>query len=83
MNFLIDELPGDMATRVRTETRIQVPTPGARRMFAAYWLLIRLGSRLIRKMMLRAIKRRAEDLSRNLLRKECNYSPCQQPNSEQ
>lgn len=44
----------------RTETRVHVPDPTARRWFAAYWLLIGPGSGLIRRMWLRAIKSRAE-----------------------
>jgi hypothetical protein len=43
-----------------TETRVHVPGRSARRRFAFYWLLIRLGSGWIRLLWLRAIKRRAE-----------------------
>ncbi len=45
---------------VRTETRIAVPDPGVRRAFARYWRVVYPGSALIRRVWLRAIKRRAE-----------------------
>jgi hypothetical protein len=48
------------ATRLSTETRIQATDGRARRAFAAYWLLIRPGSGLVRRELLRAIARRAE-----------------------
>jgi hypothetical protein len=47
-------------TRLSTETRIQATDRRARRAFAAYWLLIRPGSGLVRRELLRAIARRAE-----------------------
>jgi hypothetical protein len=47
-------------TRLSTETRIQATNRRARRAFAAYWLLIRPGSGLVRRELLRAIARRAE-----------------------
>jgi len=54
MNFLID------GSLLSTETRIVARTAKARRVFAAYWFVIRLGSGLIRRMWLRAIRKRAE-----------------------
>ena len=45
---------------VSTESRIFVPEPSTRRKFAPYWWLVRPGSGLIRRMCLKAIKRRAE-----------------------
>jgi hypothetical protein len=59
MNFTIE--PVDVATcRVTTETRIQATDERARRAFRLYWTLIHPGSALIRRMWLRALKRRAE-----------------------
>ena len=46
--------------RLTTETRVFARTPAARAKFALYWLAIRAGSGFIRRMWLRAIKRRAE-----------------------
>ena len=60
MNFSLDETPGNSRVSVRTETRIVVPDPATRKKFARYWRVIYPGSALIRRMWLRAIKRRAE-----------------------
>ena len=58
MNFLVgSEGPGVLLT---TETRIVTSDRQAWRRFALYWLVIRLGSGFIRRMWLRAIRRRAE-----------------------
>ena len=46
-------------TRVSTETRIVGTSPDASRRFRAYWTLIRLGSGVIRRSWLAAIRRRA------------------------
>ena len=43
-----------------TETRVHVADPGARRKFRRYWLVIRPFSGLIRILLLRAARRRAE-----------------------
>ena len=59
LNFTVTERPRG-GVIVRTETRIAVPDPGARRAFARYWRVIYPGSALIRRVWLRAIKRRAE-----------------------
>lgn len=53
------ERSGSVA-RLTTETRIQATDSAARRKFALYWALIRPGSALIRRDLLRAVKRRAE-----------------------
>ena len=53
MNFMID------APRVSTETRVLTRGAKATLVFGAYWLVIRAGSGLIRRMWLRAIKKRA------------------------
>jgi hypothetical protein len=60
LNFSIDETPGYAGVMLRTETRVSVPNPATRRTFALYWFLIGLGRGWIRRIMLRAIKRRAE-----------------------
>jgi hypothetical protein len=49
-------LPGELAT----ETRVHVADHAARRKFACYWVAIRPFSGLIRILVLRAAKRRAE-----------------------
>ena len=47
-------------TRLATETRVQPTDPRAARAFLPYWLVIRAGSGLIRRDLLRAVARRAE-----------------------
>ena len=59
MTFRIDT-PGLAMSVVRTETRVHATDPRTHRKFAFYWWTIRAGSGLIRRMWLRAIKRRAE-----------------------
>ena len=49
-------LPGSLAT----ETRVHVPDPVSRRKFERYWRIVRPFSGLIRMVVLRAAKRRAE-----------------------
>jgi len=59
MDFRIHEIaPG--VCRVTTETRIAATDASARRKFGLYWRVIHPGSALIRRMWLRAVKRRAE-----------------------
>ncbi len=54
-------VPGETGgSNLITETRIQALGLGARRRFALYWVLIRPGSGLLRRLWLRAIRRRAE-----------------------
>jgi hypothetical protein len=48
--------PGSLTT----ETRVHVPDPVSRRKFARYWRVVRPFSGLIRVLLLRAAKRRAE-----------------------
>ncbi len=48
-------------TRVRTETRIRATDEDSRQKFFRYWLVIGLGSGLIRRSWLKAIKRKAEE----------------------
>jgi hypothetical protein len=47
---------------LQTETRIFTPDAVARRRFRRYWLMIRPGSGLIRRLMLRSIRAEAERL---------------------
>ncbi|MEW5725399.1 MAG: hypothetical protein AB1896_19965 [Thermodesulfobacteriota bacterium] len=58
-HFLL-EPSGPAVTRLGTETRVLCLGWEARRRFRRYWLGINLGSRLIRREMLRVIKRSAE-----------------------
>ena len=58
MNFLIE--PDRGGTRLTTTTRVFATDAVTRRRFAAYWRVIYPGSALIRRMWLRAAKRRAE-----------------------
>ena len=59
MNFLVEDEGGGW-TRVTTQTRVFATDLAATRRFATYWRVIYPGSALIRRMWLRAIKRRAE-----------------------
>lgn len=59
-NFSLEPL-ADGGTELRTETRVQCADAATRRRFLPYWLLIRPGSGLIRRTMLQAIRRTAED----------------------
>jgi hypothetical protein len=58
-NFALATKP-DGITELTTETRVLCADAAARRRFLPYWLLIRPGSGLIRRSMLRAIRRTAE-----------------------
>lgn len=62
MNFLVTPL-GANRCRLTTETRVYASDPQAARLFAGYWRAIHPGSDIIRRMWLRAIKRRAETRS--------------------
>jgi hypothetical protein len=62
MNFLIEPLDGG-ACRLTTETRVRATDAWARRAFRAYWTFVHPGSAFIRRMWLRALKRRAEAVS--------------------
>ena len=59
MNFSLGEVAGG-SWRLRTETRIVTPDRATRRKFGVYWRLIAVGSGLIRRLWLRAVRRRAE-----------------------
>jgi hypothetical protein len=58
MNFLVTP-DGPNASVVSTETRVFANSAPAKRKFARYWRLIYPGSAFIRRMWLRAVKRRA------------------------
>jgi len=59
MNFHLEE-DGAGGTRVTSETRVYATDAATRRRFARYWRVIYPGSALIRRMWLRAVRRRAE-----------------------
>jgi hypothetical protein len=61
MNFRIDTAALAMCV-VHTETRVWATDPRTQRNFGFYWWTIRLGSGLIRRMWLRAVRRRAEKI---------------------
>ena len=58
MNFSI--VPEGRGCRLSTETRVHAGNARAARLFAGYWRVIQPGSDIIRRMWLRAIKRRAQ-----------------------
>lgn len=58
MNFVVTP-NGPGRSRVSTETRVFANSPSARRQFAGYWRLIYPGSAIIRRMWLRAVRKRA------------------------
>jgi hypothetical protein len=58
MNFVVTP-DGPNASIVSTETRVFANNPESRRRFARYWRVIYPGSAIIRRMWLRAVKRRA------------------------
>ena len=62
LNFLI-ESSGLDTCRVTTETRVHATDAATRRRFGIYWRMVYPGSALIRRMWLRAIKRRAESVA--------------------
>lgn len=64
MNFVLTD-EGEGVTRLTTETRVFATDTSTERRFATYWRVIYPGSALIRRMWLRAVKARAEGLSRS------------------
>lgn len=58
MDFVLE--PDGGGTRLTTETRVQATDPATRRRFGRYWLVIRAGSGLIRRDLLRAVAQAAE-----------------------
>ena len=59
-NFTVEPL-GASRSLLRTETRIQCGDDVSRRRFARYWILVKPGSGLIRKAILRHVARTATD----------------------
>ncbi|NRQ37957.1 hypothetical protein HII36_39925 [Nonomuraea sp. NN258] len=57
-SFLLDDT-GDGRVRLTTETRVKATSPDARQAFLRYWVVIRLGSGFVRRVMLAAIRARA------------------------
>jgi hypothetical protein len=57
MDFVLQ--PDGAGTRLHTETRVAATDTRTRVLFAGYWLLIRAGSGLIRRDILRAVAQRA------------------------
>ncbi|HEX9220423.1 MAG TPA: hypothetical protein VF858_08040 [Gemmatimonadaceae bacterium] len=58
MNFVVKS-EGPNASIVSTETRVFANSPESRRRFARYWRVIYPGSAIIRRMWLRAVRKRA------------------------
>jgi hypothetical protein len=58
-NFALAPAP-DGSTLLTTETRIRCADAAARRAFGRYWLVVRPGSGLLRRFMLRSVRRAAE-----------------------
>lgn len=54
--------PDGGGSRLLTETRVQATDAAARRLFGRYWLVIRPGSGLIRRSILRAVRRRCQQV---------------------
>lgn len=54
---------GDVTSLLTTETRILCTDPDSRRRFERYWFFVHPGSALIRRVWLRAIRKRAEAVS--------------------
>lgn len=63
-NFRVVET-GSKACELSTETRVLCASPEVRRRFLPYWWLVRPGSGLIRREMLRAIRDQAERTERS------------------
>lgn len=61
MDFVLE--PDSRGTRLGTETRVTATDARTRVLFTGYWLLIRAGSGLIRRDILRAVAQRAEGRS--------------------
>ena len=67
MNFRLEDCAPQNAspcTRLTTETRVFATDAGTRLRFARYWRVIYPGSSLIRKMWLRAVRKRVENAAR-------------------
>ena len=60
-NFRVE--PSGAGTTLSTETRVRCGDPLTRRRFARYWRIVRPGSALIRRSLLRDIRRQAESIA--------------------
>jgi uncharacterized protein YndB with AHSA1/START domain len=60
VDFVLE--PSACGTRLTTETRVAATDARTRARFGLYWLLIRAGSGVIRRELLRAVARRAEGM---------------------
>lgn len=58
-SFTVEAVPG-ASSLLTTETRVLTGSPAARRRFRLYWAVVGVGSGVIRRLMLRAIKGEAE-----------------------
>ena len=63
MNFVVRD-NGRGGSHLFTETRVYANSAEARQKFAVYWRVIYPGSAIIRRMWLRAVKKRAEEMPR-------------------
>ncbi len=59
-NFFVEE--GDSSCVLHTETRIAPTDPASRRKFGLYWVIVRPGSGLIRRAILKTVKRLSEEV---------------------
>jgi hypothetical protein len=62
MNFYVTNA-GAGRVRLSTETRVLPLDSASSRQFARYWFVVRIGSAVIRRQWLSAVKRRVERLS--------------------
>ena len=63
INFYVHQDHGDDCVKVSTETRFYVPDQITLKKFARYWFLIRAFSAFSRRMWLRAVKSRTENVT--------------------
>jgi hypothetical protein len=77
MSFGLEPLGGHGGgrTRLSTETRVQPTDAAAARTFRPYWLVIRVGSGLIRHELLRAVKRKAEKAEQGVRQAAAGANP--------
>lgn len=65
---------GSGDSELATETRVLCADAAARRRFLPYWLVVRAGSGIIRRAMLRAIRREAEAAARSTTHRQVQRS---------
>ncbi len=61
-NLLIIDSPDPGRLTLYTETRIFIPDPQTRKRFAVYWSIIKMGSAYIRRIWIKGIKKKAENM---------------------